>query len=313
VGALLTTLEPSRVVVETCTEAFSVADAARAAGHEIRVVPAGLVKSLGVGARRIKNDRRDAQRLSEASCRMDLPSVHVASARSRQLKTWCGMREALVGARTVLVNTVRGWLRGQGWTVRRGHPESLPRRVREQAGVRGVELPVYVDRQLRLIEELSCGIADADRELAKEARADDACQRLMTVPGVGPVTSLRFVAAVDELERFSDAHRVAAYLGLTPSEHSSSDRQHRGGITKAGSPKMRWALVQAAWSARRHRQNDPMVLWAEEVAKRRGSAVATVALARKISGILFAIWRDGTRYLPARAAAPFGSDVTTST
>jgi transposase len=306
VAALLATLPPSRVIVETCTEAFSVADAAQAVGHEIRVVPATLVKSLGVGARRTKNDRRDAQRLSEASCRMNLPSVHVASRRSRELKTRCGMREALVGARTVLVNTIRGWLRGQGWTLRKGYPESLPRRIRDQAISRNMELPPFIERQLQMIHELNLAIRDSDREVAKEARGDDVCRRLMTVPGVGPVTALRFVAAIDELGRFSDSHRVGAYLGLTPSERSSSDRQHRGGITKAGSPRMRWALVQAAWIARRYRQNDPMVQWAEEVAKRRGNGIATVALARKLSGILFAIWRDGTCYSAVRAASPAG-------
>jgi transposase len=104
---------PSRVVGETCSEAFWIADAALMAGHEVRVVPATLVRSLGVGARRLKTDRRDAQVLSEVSCRIDLPSVHVPSREARQRKTICGMREALVGARTKLLNTVRGWLRAE--------------------------------------------------------------------------------------------------------------------------------------------------------------------------------------------------------
>ena len=108
----------SRVVIETCSEAFWVADAALAVGHEVRVVPATLVRSLGVGARRLKTDRRDAQVLSEVSCRIDLPSVHVPSLQARQRKTMCGMREALVGARTKVLNTVRGWLRAEGRAAR---------------------------------------------------------------------------------------------------------------------------------------------------------------------------------------------------
>jgi hypothetical protein len=110
-AAYLAGRPPSRVVVETCSEAFAIADAALAVGHEVRVVPSTLVRSLGVGARRLKTDRRDAQVLSEVSCRIDLPSVHVPSQQARQRKTMCGMREALVGARTKLLNTVRGWLR----------------------------------------------------------------------------------------------------------------------------------------------------------------------------------------------------------
>ena len=90
------------------------ADAARAAGHEVRVVPATLAPTLGVGARRMKTDRRDAQVLSEVSCRIDLPSVHIPSAAARAAKTLCGMRDGLVRSRTLLLNTVRGWLRTQG-------------------------------------------------------------------------------------------------------------------------------------------------------------------------------------------------------
>ena len=96
---------PSRVVLETCTEAFAVADAAVAAGHEVRVVPAVLVRSLGVGARGVKSDRSDARTLSEVSCRIDLPSVHIPS-QQRDRKTMCGMRDGLVECRTKLINAI---------------------------------------------------------------------------------------------------------------------------------------------------------------------------------------------------------------
>jgi transposase len=124
----------------------------------------------------------------------------------------------------------------------------------------------------------------------------------MSVPGVGPVTSLQFVAIIDELSRFQSAHRVEAYLGLTPGEHSSSDKVRRTSITKAGSTAMRWCLVQAAWAARRARGQHAMIDWSIEVQKRRGKKVAIVALARKLAGILFAIWRDGTVYNPQNAS-----------
>lgn len=116
----------SRVVVETCSEAFRIADVALSVGHEVRVVPATLVRSLGVGARRLKTDRRDAQALSEVSCRIDLPSVHVPSRQERERKIMCGMREALVGTSTKLVNSVRGWLRAEGRRPRGGE-RSTPR------------------------------------------------------------------------------------------------------------------------------------------------------------------------------------------
>lgn len=290
---------PSRVVVETCAEAFAVADAALALGHEVRVVPALLVKSLGVGARGVKTDARDARALSEVSCRIDLPSVHVPSQEARARKTMCGMREGLVGCRTKLVNAVRGWLRGRTMRLRTGGVETFARRVR--AAVK--ELPGYVERLLCAIEELAQQIAEADTELEELARKDAVCQRLMTVPGVGPVTSVRFTATLDEVGRFASAHELESYLGLVPGERSSGDRKRLTSITKAGSTKMRWALVQACWGARRWRPNDPMVKWSLEVERRRGKRIAVVALARKLAGILYAIWRDGSSYDPSRGAA----------
>ncbi len=291
----------SRVVVETCAEAFAVADQALELGHQVRVVPATLVRSLGVGSRRTKNDAKDARVMSEVSCRIDLPSVHVPSAISRRRKSICGMREALVTARTSLVNTVRGWLRGAAkGPLRSGAVETFVNRVRDRMGEN--ERPRYVERQLETIEMLNRQIVEADDELAVLSHKDEECRRLMTVPGVGPVTAIRFVAAVDEIGRFANAHQLESYLGLVPGESSSGDKVHRTSITKAGSPRLRTTLIQAAWSARRSGGVHPMVLWALEVEKRRGRRIATVALARKMAGIMYALLRDGSRYNAPRGA-----------
>lgn len=232
----LATRPRSRVVVETCAEAFRVADAALALGHEARVVPASLVRTLGVGARRTKTDRRDAQTLSEVSCRIDLPSVHIPSSTSRARKAESGMREVLLNSRTMVINSVRGWLRGQARRVPAGRAETFSTRVRS---VLGSEIPSYVERQLRILEVLDTEIEAADESMGVLAEADDACRRLMSVPGIGPVTAVRFVAALDQVGRFSSAHQVESYLGLVPGESSSSERQHRLGITKAGPSALR--------------------------------------------------------------------------
>jgi transposase len=118
----------------------------------------------------------------------------------------------------------------------------------------------------------------------------------MTVPGIGPVTAVHFVAAIDDPTRFSSAHRVASYLGLTPGERSSSERERRTGITKAGPNELRRCLVQGAWATLRSKTSHPMHDWARQVEERRGRPVAVIALARKLAGIMFAIWRDGTEY-----------------
>ena len=289
---------PGRVIVETCAEAFRVADLARAAGHEPRVVPATLVRALGVGARRTKTDRQDARVLSEVSCRVALPSVHVPTLRAREHKSVCTLRESLVRARTQLANCVHGWLRMQGLRLPAGNVGNLVARVRGQVPDR----PPHVERLLELLDELQERIRDANTEVRRLAKRDSVCRRLMTAPGVGSNTALRYVAALDDVRRFPDAHHVASYLGLVPGERSSGPTQRRLGITKAGAPAVRHCLVQAAWAAKRTRVHGPLQQWGARIAHRHGKQVAAVAVARKLAGILYALWRDGTTYDASRAA-----------
>lgn len=126
-GPWLMARVPARIILETCTEAFRLAGIAQRHGHDVRVVAATLVRSLGVGQRGLKNDVRDARILSEASCRIDLPSVHIPTVVSQEVKSICVSREALVRMRTQLVNRVRSYL-ARGWWA-----TSAPRQRRSPA------------------------------------------------------------------------------------------------------------------------------------------------------------------------------------
>jgi transposase len=127
---------------------------------------------------------------------------------------------------------------------------------------------------------------------------DPVVARLTTAPTIGPVTAVAFVATLDDVGRFGNAHRVAAYLGWTPTERSSGEQQRRGRISKTGNPRLRSLLVEAAWRILRTKQPAAAGLraWAEQIAARRGRSVAAVALARRLAGILYAMWRDGRDY-----------------
>jgi transposase len=108
-----------------------------------------------------------------------------------------------------------------------------------------------------------------------------------------------FKAIIDEHERFDNAKQVRSYLGLVPIERSSGEKQHRGRISKAGNSRARYLLVEAAWAIllkKNALKSKPLRQWAEQIASRRGKQIAAVALARKLAGILFALWRDGTTY-----------------
>lgn len=299
---LVATWVPSRVVMETSAEAFRIADAARAAGHQVRVVPGTLVRLLGVGLRGVKNDQRDAQQLSKASWQTDLPSVHIPSPEARELRSICGARDVLVTTQRNLGNNIRGWMRTQLWRIRGCKLKTLPERLRAHATSLGRALPEHVERQLQTLSLVTEQLEAANKQVRTLASEHPVCQRLMTVPGVGPVTAVRFVAAIDDPRRFPSAHRVESYVGLTPGERSSGMVTRQTGITKAGCHDLRRCLVQAAWAALMVRSSHPMLDWARQVAERRGRPVAAIALARKITGILFAMWRDGTTYEPRQAA-----------
>ena len=152
------------------------------------------------------------------------------------------------------------------------------------------------------LEPLNAAIADADRRLALLARESAPARLLQTMPMIGPVTALGFVSALDDVTRFDGPHQAEAYLGLVPSERSSGEQQHRGRITKRGNTRTRWLLVEAAWRIRRskHPELASLNTWADRIAGRRGKRIAIVALARRLAGILFAMWRTNTPYAVGR-------------
>ena len=297
----------SRVVLETCSESFTVANWARASGHEVRIGPAAAVRAMGVGARGLKNDVRDAQVLSEVSAKVDLMSVHIPSELSRERKARCTAREALVEARTKLVNTVRSLLRQHVKQVR-CTPNSMPEKVRRALLHSQYGMASFIEQLLQAIEALNQQIDQADEELSELAQQDKTCRLMMTIPGVGPVTAVRFVSAIDDPTRFKDAEHVCSYLGLTPGESTTGFKTRRTGITKAGAPHVRRTLSQAAWCLWRTRPNDPLVLWTQRVADRRGKQRANIALARKLAALMFAMWRSGSPYNPKHNEQPKSGD-----
>ena len=145
---------------------------------------------------------------------------------------------------------------------------------------------------------LNTQIAVADARLAAFVDEDPIATSLTTAPGVGPVTASAFVATMDDLTRFRTAHELEAYLGVIPSERSSGEKRQFGHITKAGNGRRRWLLVEAAWQILRSKSAETAALraWTRQIAQRPGKRIAVVALARRLAGILYAMWRDDVAY-----------------
>jgi len=290
----------SRILLEASTESEWVARHLESLGHEVIIADPGYAPMYATRSRRVKTDRRDARTLCDASRLGAYRAVHRASDAQRHVRAELAVRDTLVRTRTRYVAVIKALVRRDGLRLAQGEPE------RTVAKVAALALPPALAAELApllaLLAPLNRQIAAADQHLTILAATDPVVQRLTSAPGIGPVTATAFVATLDQVERFATAHQVEAYLGLVPSEQSSGERQHRGRITKEGNTRMRWLLVEAAWRVLRSPRPEAAALraWAEPIAVRRGKRVAVVALARRLAGMLYAMWRDGSTYQVAR-------------
>lgn len=286
----------ARIVLEASTESEWVAQCLEGLGHEVIVADPNFAPMYATRSRKIKTDRRDARALADACALGAYRAAHRSSAPARERRALVAVRDALVSSRTKAICLARSLVRQDGYRLARGSADTFATRVPAQA--LPAALQARIAPLLTAIAALSAQIAALDRALTQLVRADAVAQRLCTVPGVGPVTAITYGAVVDQVARFGGAKEVRAYLGLVPREHSSGEHRHRGRITKAGHRRLRALLVEAAWSLLRYERTETAALraWALRIAARRGKRIAAVALARKLAGILFAMWRDGRAF-----------------
>jgi transposase len=286
----------ARILIEASTESEWVARYLEVHRHEVLVADTNFAPMYATRSRRVKTDKRDARALAEA-CRLGAYRLaHRTSDRQRHIRAQLAVRETMVRTRTKYISLISTLLRRDGFRISSGAARHFLLRL-EHLGL-PAQLLEEVAPLIALLRLLNEQIKQADERLAQVVKDDEVVARLCTVPGVGPVTATSFAATLDNVTRFADAKQVRAYLGLVPSEHSSGERQQRGGISKAGPNRARAMLVEAAWQILRGRNpaTAGLYLWAACIAKRRGKKIAAVALARKLAGILYAMWRDGTSF-----------------
>jgi transposase len=294
--AVLLGRAPCRILLEASTESEWVARHLESLGHEVIVADPGFAPMYATRSKKVKTDKRDAHTLAQALRLGAYRPTHRVSPAQRHVRSELLVRDSLVRTRTRYVALIKAAVRREGLRLSQGEAERTASKVRS-IPLRD-EVLTELSPILELLSALNREISSADERIEALGRNDPVVRRLMTAPGVGPVTSLAFVASLDEVTRFGTAHRVESYLGLVPSEFSSGDRKHRGRITKRGNARMRSLLVEAGWRILRSRKSESAHLraWALEISARRGKRIAVVALARRLSGILYAMWRDGTEY-----------------
>lgn len=263
----------------------------RSVGHEVVVVNPRRVRLIAEST--LKSDAIDAEILARLS-RMDgvlLGSVYQRSTSAQLLRTRLRIRSVMVQVRTKLINSVRGVLRAHGYR--------MPRCTTDRFVGKFVDLEVddtlrqILDPMLEMICQVSEQVASLTAELQAMSDEDELMARLRSVPGVGPLVSISFVAWVDRPERFARSRDVGACLGLRPRVRGSGGKIQHGRITREGDGEMRRLLVQAAHVALRSRQETRLKRWALALAERAGKKKAVVALARKIAIVLHRLWVTG--------------------
>lgn len=286
--------EPAVVAIEACREAWFVHDLLTRWDNRVVLVDTTRSRRLGIGAHGRKTDRIDAEVLALALERGGIPIAHVLSPHRRELRRQLGVRRGLVETRSQLVTTVRGLLREQGISLPGCNTEHFVAQARKH--VRADVLPL-LEPTLAVLTVIEPQIEAVETELARLCTSEPIVQVLTTTPGVGAIVAAAFVSVIDDAKRFRHAHAVESYVGLVPSEDTTGGKRRLGSITKKGNGYLRALLVQAAWSLLRTAgSDDPLRQWAEAVAKRRGKRVAVIALARRLVGVLWALWRDASVY-----------------
>jgi len=241
---------------------------------------------------RKKTDQRDARTLARMARAKWYNVVHAKSEGARLLRTRLTAREGLVRVKVGMQNQVRGLLRAHGIRVSGAKGLRFGETVRERLCEQR-ELQAIVEPLLRLWEKASEELRAEDRALHRVARERAEVKRLRTVPGVGALTALAFVATVDDPRRFTNAGQVGDYVGLAPGIYQSGETERVGRITREGDRMLRTLLVEAANSVLYHcRKPWAWKRWVDELSARKGSAKARVALARRLAGLLWRLWKD---------------------
>ena len=289
------------VGMEACSGTHHIGRQLEALGHDVRLIPAQYVKPFLKGH---KNDYRDAEAIAEAVQRPTMHFVSIKTPDQMDLLALHRVRSRLVSQRTGAINQIRGFLIERGITVRQG-PAPLRKALSEILSCNSATLsPRMVHLITDLAEDwrrLDNRIATVSAEIEALAEQDSPCQRLMTVPGIGPIISSAVVAAIGNGAGFMQGRDFGAWLGLVPKQESTGDRTILGKISKRGNKYLRTLFVQAAHVILARRPSAAMRglwPWIEQASKRLHRNMLAIALANKLARIAWAVLARGREYQP---------------
>jgi transposase len=287
--------------MEACGGAHFLGRALREQGHQVRLIPAQYVKPY---VKTNKSDYIDAEAIAEAVSRPTMRFVPIKSDEQLDLQSLHRVRERWVRRRTAVVNQIRGLLLERGITLPQGRryvEAALPLILEDaEANLSGALRTLLAQLKLEL-DQLAERIAEADAVIQKTADENEACQRLVEIPGIGPVTATAMIAAIGNGGAFHKGREFSAWLGIVPREHSTGGQQKLLGISKRGNAYLRKLFVQCAHAVlqQRTKQSPGLSAWLEQLTSRTHGNVAAVALANKLARIAWAVLAKNEPYRPA--------------
>ncbi len=300
--AFLGRLEPTVIGIEACGGAHHWARVLGELGHSVKLMAPQLVKPY---VKRGKNDAADAEALCEAMSRPGMRFVAAKSPEQQAALMLSGMRDRLVRNRTQLSNAIRGYAAEFGLIAAKGldkidpllaravGDESLPELARELFAMHGREYA-----------RLQAEIREVEAKLMAWHRGNECSRRLAEIPSIGPIGGTLLAMKTPDPAAFRSGRHFAAWIGLTPRDHSTAGKVRLGGITRAGDPALRSVLVVGAMAVIRQALRNPSRAspWLVDLLKRKPRKLAAVALANKTARIAWKMMMTGERYDAKRAA-----------
>lgn len=301
-------LPPTAIAIEACGAAHHMARLLASHGHDVSLIAPQLVKPY---VKRGKNDAADAEALCEAMSRPTMRFVPIKTAEQQAALVLVGVRERLVRQRTQLTNAIRGYAAEFGLVGAKGlckislllerieTDETVPALARELFAVQAVEF--------RQVEER---LGEIEARLTEWHRANECSRRLAQIPGVGPIGASLLMMKTPAPELFASGRHFAAWMGLTPKDHSTGGKVRLGTITRAGDKILRSVLVAGATALLRHvreGRGKSASPWILEMLKRKPPKLVAVAIANKIARIAWKLMITGERYKSTAAPAFAGA------
>lgn len=296
-------LPACRIGMESCCGAHHIGALLTAQGHDVRLIPGQFVRPY---VKSNKNDYVDAEAIAEAVQRPTMRFVPIKTKDQLDLQAIHRVRDRLITRRTSVINQLRAFLLERGITVGQGRAV-LRRQMPDLLAHADQSLSPCMQRLLQQLWrewlDLESQITATTKEIDAVVAQDAACQRLLDVPGVGPLVATAMVAAIGNGSAFARGRDFAAWLGLVPRQSSTGGKARLLGISKRGNPYLRRLFVHGARSVLRNanREHHPLTQWISSLESRAHPNVVTVGLANKLARIAWAVLATGTPY---RVAAP---------